>query len=569
MKKSIRLWLVIMTMTLITACSSNKNWKDSETQTGLEIIEYAAGMEESDFETNTGVKNETFSERVYETDIIRYGELSGEYSFRKDMEVTRTDYAAYYFETSIDVAERNACIAATDRALSCVDAVLPEIEIVVLGPESYDGILVSGNRLYTSAESWESVDYIANILLAGYGEWSNYGMAYGYADYLCGKAEMGGEESGADDRETVLEGRESVSDGREPAEWEELEFQKMDNPEGYDLTLLCFDENFVSEEDVEAAKNNASLFAEWYLSSHTEEEFLELLTASGTSEGVVRAKEALKLFYEEHGVECSLTEIRYAYGGVSLDYAAACRYARFYLNKDWQEMYWEANETISENFLHQDYAEVKAFFECHAEQMGKYQDLFGFSHYNNDLMIIFTNRLSMPSTYNGVYYPDSHAIYLSAVMSLMHGYIHSLMYGKFDWLSLWKREGTARYLEIQYNAYYIVFYDGLGKYYGEDTHVQEVFSSLGSYLGRVPNINIDCRAIIDLSTYIWGETDPGMSYDAAASFVGYLVGQYGERDVIEYICSDDEYNAEWNKSYEELVQDWNRYIEENYSWYER
>lgn len=361
MKKSIRLWLVIMTMTLITACSSNKNWKDSETQTGLEIIEYAAGMEESDFETNTGVKNETFSERVYETDIIRYGELSGEYSFRKDMEVTRTDYAAYYFETSIDVVERNACIAATDKALSCVDAVLPEIEIVVLRPESYDGILVSGNRLYTSAESWESVDYIANILLAGYGEWSNYGMAYGYADYLCGKAGMGGEESGADDRETVLEGRESVSDGREPAEWEELEFQKMDNPEGYDLTLLCFDENFVSEEDVEAAKNNASLFAEWYLSSHTEEEFLELLTASGTSEGVVRAKEALKLFYEEHGVECSLTEIRYAYGGVSLDYAAACRYARFYLNKDWQEMYWEANETISENFLHQDYAEVKAF----------------------------------------------------------------------------------------------------------------------------------------------------------------------------------------------------------------
>lgn len=206
------------------------------------------------------------------------------------MEVTRTDYAVYYFQTSIDVVERNACIAATDKALSCVDAVLPEIEIVVLRPESYDGILVSGNRLYTSTESWESVNYIANILLAGYGGWSNYGMAYGYVDYLCGKAGMGGEESGADDRETVLEGRESASDGREPAEW--------------------------------------------YLSSHTEEAFLELLTASGTSEGVVRAKEALELFYEEHGVECSLTEIRYAYGGVSLDYAAACRYARFYVNRD-------------------------------------------------------------------------------------------------------------------------------------------------------------------------------------------------------------------------------------------
>ena len=386
MKKSIRLWLVIMTMTLITACSSNKNWKAPETQTGQDILEYAVGMEESGFETNAGGKNETLSERVYETDIIRYGELSGEYSFRKDMEVTRTDYAAYYFETSIDAAERNACIAATDKAFSCMNAVLPEIEIVVLRPESYDGILVSGNRLYTSAESWNSADYIAKVLLAGYGEWSNYGMAYGYADYLCRKAGMRGEESGAEDREAELRDQASPLDDGEPTsdERERLEFQLMNSSEGYDLTLLCFDENFMSAEDVEAAKNNVSLFAEWYLSSHSEGEYLELLTASGTSEGVERANEALEMFYAENGVDCSLTKIRYEYGGVTFDYAAACEYAAFYIGKDWQDQIWEMNPMVPENFPHENYRAIREFFECNTRQMKQYQELFDLESYSNE-----------------------------------------------------------------------------------------------------------------------------------------------------------------------------------------
>lgn len=65
--------------------------------------------------------------------------------------------------------------------------------------------------------------------------------------------------------------------------------------------------------------------------------------------------------------------------------------------------------------------------------------------------------------------------------------------------------------------------------------------------------------------YEW--SDPNLTYESGASFVAYLVECYGLEDVIQYIGSDIQFNAKWGKSYKELVQDWNDYIEQNYSWY--
>ncbi len=106
------------------------------------------------------------------------------------------------------------------------------------------------------------------MLLAGYGEWGNYGLAYGYADYLCQKA-------GLDNGE------------KNPAVQDTGSLLTVSAPELYDLNLLCFDEKFVTSEDVEASKNNARLLVADYLSSHSEAEFLELLSASGDRKSVV------------------------------------------------------------------------------------------------------------------------------------------------------------------------------------------------------------------------------------------------------------------------------------------
>lgn len=475
-------------------------------------------------------------ECVYEKDTIRYGEMSGAFSFVKEVEKTQTDCAVYYFETAIGREEREACIAATDKVLSCIDGTLPEIEVAVFKPENYEGIAVYGNRLYTPMQPWNSVEYVTGVLLAGYGEWGNYGLAYGYANYLC-------KEAGMDYRE---------ADG----------FQQMSSVELYDLNLLCFDENFVSLEDVEAAKNNACFFVKEYLSTHAEEDLLKLLSDSGIAEGVGSANEALEAFYKDNGVVCNLTKIRYQYGGVSLDYASACEYAAFYMDKDWQDRSWETNPKVSEHFLHEDYVEVRAFFECNARQMDQYQELLGFDSYGNDLSVTFTNGKSALKT--SFYVPAKHIIYLESVVSLMHEYIHFLMEGRYDGEEKWKSEGFARYFSYKYDLY---SYDFLNNDWNGTSRVwiQEYMA----FIGRPIDVKTDFRKVEDIEVHACGQTDPNFTYLSGSSFIGYLVDQYGEQAVIAYICSDDIYNAEWDKYYKELVQDWNDYIEANYAQYSK
>ena len=550
--------LLLAMLTMLTACSADFEHEESSEQSGIEMPESEemaeepgsgaeapekeTGIEESGPGTEEGEESTAFPERIYEADIIYYNEASDGVHLRKDVEKTRTDYAVYYFEIPISAQERNACIAATDRVLSCVDARLPDIGVVVLQQKSYDGISISGNRLYLSPQSWDSVDYLAKVLLAGYGEWANYGIAYGYADYLCKKA--------------CADSGESEPDVRKAGS-----FKPVSVPELYDMTLLCFDEKFASTEDVEAAKANAYLFVEDYLSSHSEDELLELLAASGTVEGVGQAGEALEKFYAENGVDCSLTEIRYQPGGALAEYAAACGYACFYVYKDWQDRYWDETPGVSENFLHEDYGAVRAFFECNAWQMQQYQELFGFDSYSNDFSVLLKNypSSSAPSFCSA----SKRIIGLENVSSLMHEYIHSLMVGR-NLESPWEVEGFASYFSMKYNFY---LYDLLNSRWNHAADSTKYIQEYIDTVGRPIDVRTDFRELDDILAHLDNEPDPNTSYQSGSSFIGYLIEQYGEQAVIAYVCSDDEYNAEWDKSYEELVRDWRNYIRKNYSQY--
>lgn len=530
------LLIAAVMVTILTACDADKVPGESAEQAGYEMPEDATATIESR-------ENAESADYEYEKSTITYSEPIDNYSFRKDLEKTQTDYASYYFEPSVSKQDRYACIAATDRILSCIDTALPDIEVMVMKPESFDGVSVSDNRLYLSPQPWDSVDYLAKVLLAGYGEWGNYGLAYGYADYLCKKA---GLDSGMANSESDSQKSNSIL--------------QMSAPELYDLNILCFDDKFVSPKDVEAAKNNACFFVNEYLSSHSEEEFLKLLSASGTAEGVAQTNATLEKFYAESGIECSLTDIRYQFGGALSEYAAACDYACFYIGKDWQDIYREMNPRVSENFLHEDYGEVREFFECNERQMRQYQELFDFGSYDNTLSILLKNAGGVSAT--SYYGAGSHTIYLESVGSLMHEYIHSVMFGHCDWESNWKTEGFARYFSYKYDLYR---YDSLNDDWNSGSYiwVQEYIDSIG----RAIDMRTDFRDIEDLYVHALGYKKPNSTYLTGSCFIGYLVDQYGEQETINYVCSDNEYNEEWGKTYEELVQDWNQYIEDNYAQY--
>ena len=539
MKKMCILFLTV----LLTACGVTGDNGDS----GEQAVNTETQPTGSQNEAGTAEEGENTAaiEHTYEKESVLYSEPRG-LSFQKDMEKTRTDYAAYYFEAAVSEEERNACIETTDRMLSCIDAALPVFEVVVLEPKESYGVAVTANRLFLPVQQWDSVDYLAKVLLSGYGEWGNYGLAYGYADYIYRKAGLEGEGISAEE-----------GDGDS--------FLPMSAPELYDLNLLCFEERFCSAEDVEAAKNNACLFVREYLSSHSEEEFLELLASSGTLEDAAGAGEALEGFYAEKGVECSLSSIRYQYGGLTLDYAAACKYACFHVARDWQDRCWELLPMASENYLHEDYGEVRAFFECSERQMGEYQEVFGFDCYDNSLFVCIEN--SNDKAHQGMYFGKMHMAWVSSVKALMHEYVHSVMYGHFqEWGIKWKVEGVALYFERKYSVYvhdYFKEYVNRGEY-GTDAE-KEWIPKYIDFIGRPIDMRTDYQDLEDLCVYYDGLKNPNDTYNAGASFMGYLVNQYGEQEAIAYVISDNEYNTDWDKSYDELVQDWNQYIQEKCS----
>ena len=543
MKKGGVLFLAI----LLTACGVTGDDGDSGEQAAYIDSEHTESQYlEAQNEVGTAEEEESTAaiERTYEKESVLYSEPMG-LSFQKDLEKTRTDYAAYYFEATVSEEERNACIESTDRMLSCIDATLPVFEVVVLEPKESYGVAVTANRLFLPVQQWDSVDYLAKVLLSGYGEWGNYGLAYGYADYIYRKAGLEGEGI-------------SVEEGDGDS------FLPMSAPELYDLNLLCFEERFGSAEDVEAAKNNARLFVREYLSSHSEEEFLELLASSGTLEDAAGAGEALEGFYAENRVECSLSSIRYQYGGLTLDYAAACKYACFHVARDWQDRCWELLPMVSENYLHEDYGEVRGFFEHSESQMGQYQELFGFDSYDNSFVVRIEN--SNDRAHEGMYFGGMHMAWVSSVRVLAHEYIHSLMFGHCrDWQTEWKVEGVAQYFDCKYNVYeHSSINEYINNEYIHNEGREEWIREYIGIIGRPIDAQTDFQDYQDYYVYYHGIKNPNFN-DSGSSFVGYLVEQYGEQAVIAYVLSDNEYNAVWDKSYDELVQDWNQYIEEKCS----
>ena len=140
----------------------------------------------------------------------------------------------------------------------------------------------------------------------------------------------------------------------------------------------------------------------------------------------------------------------------------------------------------------------------------------------------------------------------------MHEYIHSLMFGHCDWKNPWKVEGFATYFSHKYDLNNL-----WNNAASSMIWVQEYIDAIG----RPIDMQMDFREFEDLMVYAYRFANPDSAYQSGSSFIGYLVDQYGERAVIAYICSDNEYNAEWDKSYSDLVQNWWMYIEANYSQY--
>lgn len=468
-------------------------------------------------------------ERTYISADVTYSEPTAQYAFRLNMDSTETELAKYFFESNIDDKEREACIEATEKVLSnqTLENTIPEIYI--FSQDRYDYKLISAHKLFSSLQEWKSAEYIADVLLAAYGETAHYGTAFGYANYLAKSYNW----NSYDGKFSIP----SVSDIM-------------------DLNYLCFDEAFATSDDVAAAKGIACAFVDAYINQHGEQALQQLLSTPSKSIN------ALAAYYTENGVSYTPSTVQYGYGGKKYDYLVYSDYGTFYIGIDWVDMCAEQNPLITDGFLHSDYAETKAFFETNLKQMKQYQDLFNLDDYNNDLDIVFSNPISA-SKYS-FYQTVIHRIYLYNVDSLMHEYIHSLTTTNTSMAS-WKVEGFARYFSYYYDFYGMPF---LNQDYNNSPNTPEL-QYIHEYLAAINrpiDMAKDYRELENVAVYYFGFTDPNANYLAGSSFVQYLVKQYGEEAVINSIYGNGD---PLPKTYVELVKEWNEYIESEYTGYSK
>ena len=475
-------------------------------------------------------------ERSYVAQEITYSEPNAQCSFRIKMDIPETETAKYYFDPVIENAERESCIKATEIILSnqSLNGIIPEIYI--FSKDRYDSKYITEHKLYTSIEDWKSVDYATDILLTVYGESAHYGAVFGYANYICK----------ANHWKNTIDGN----------------FSQPSAVDIYDLNLLCFDKKFAAADDICAAQKLSCDFANWYINNYGETTFQQFLRSSNTSFGMQTVKNELKSYYLNYGISYDPSVNRYGYGGNSYDYIVFSDLATFYIENGWIDTNSQCNPLISDGFLHSNYAETKLFFEINLQQMQLYQNLFALEKYNNDLSIVFsiTKNLSNYSFYQKA----NHRIYVYNVDSLMHEYIHALTMPDSS-MEKWKTEGFARYFSYYYDYYGVAFLNQDYNNTPNSSATKYVHEYL-AYIHRPIDISVDYTELENIAVYSRGYTNPNSSYVAGSSFIQYLVDQYGENAVADYIYGS---GTPLPKTYDELVQGWVSYIDNNYSAYSK
>lgn len=471
------------------------------------------------------------------------------HSVTTKMETTGVGNRLYGFMPEISAEERIGCIEATEVMLGRI-GFDGNLSIYVYTSEACnDSFYIDekdkGNTLLVYETDWQSPEYVAGLLLATCGRYSNYGINYGYADYLC---------------ENVWKNKSVNTTSELNAEYN-----------GYDLNLLCFDEDFVTVDEIKEAKEIAEAFTRDYIDKNGEASLRELLKKSGQPGTCGEFNDELGKWYNDNGFEPnnSLSEVLYTYGGYSYQYIVYNRYAVFYMTRDWQDAVYEENPLLTADFLHNNYEETKKFYEINTEQMKQYKELFDLESDVMDVPVLFKNGKNSSTTGNGVGNGKKCDIYLTTVNSLMHEYIHALCLPTSPSNNVrWTIEGWARAFDMRFNYY---SYDFLTMDYNKaatdnDKHILREYIEK---IGRPIDMKTDYRDVDNLRVYEAEMYDPDYSYESGASFVYYLCDTYGERKVIDYVCVNHDLTTVTDKTYEELVEDWKNDMEERYSVYQK
>lgn len=432
--------------------------------------------------------------------------------------------AAYLFEPEADEDIRAACISATESILrtSGMDV---RIEVCLVTQVDFCGAQIEGIRLWVAPMDFGSPEYAALVLQTCAGRYSHYGLAYGYACLLLGEAP-----------EVTLPRQMEVCD----------------------LNLLCFDEGFVMAEDACAARSLACAFAADFARKHGELACASLLFRSAEELGAAEVARELGDFLRTLGLSWEPAPLRVAHGGRSYCYSVHLADGEMYVHRDWQDRFWQLNPLVTEHFLREDYAAVRAFVLTNERQMALYRVLMG-TEADDGLKIILPG--AQPGVSTSCYQPGEVRILLLNVDSLMHEYIHALLKPR-EGQPLWETEGAARYFSYYYDMYGIALLNEDYNHPADTAQAQYVREYLAE-VGRPIDMAADFGEIESVIAWTRSFHSPDASYAAGSAFVHYLVQRCGAEAVIRHVRG----LKMLPETRTELVRQWLDWLEAGYGSY--
>ena len=459
--------------------------------------------------------------------------IGASFGLSKSMAVTQYGNAIYAFESGVSTDDQKNCIKATDALLSRLNTG-KNLQINIYTTASYDATFIKNGVVYTHVQDWMSQEYIAAVLQGLFGEYCNYGGAYGYASYLAHAL--------FDRTQTVLSGSWGYDGDKNALDW----------------NALCFQYGYLDIKDIKTIKRIANTFVADYIAKYGEEAFQTLLVKSGDLQRVDDFTQALKDFYAANQITYTPSNILYRLGGKGYAYILKCQYAVIYMEADWEERNAGKCPQLYDGFLRKDYADVRQYFTTSIEEMGKYQTLLGLEEYDNDLNIYYTNHYSKAAV---SYIPSFHSITIQTVSSLSTIYMTAHL-RKSSWLQEgWATTGFLQYFCTKYNAYG----NALWSYMTNTTNRDNEYSAAyRDCLGRDVDFTTDAGVMCHIDSVKKGKTDPNSDYTSGGSFVAYLAERFGEENVIDVVLRTHNFGE---NTYEKLVADWQTYLQETYSQY--
>ncbi len=531
MKKNLLALLLACVMLALVSCGEHELPPETDT-TAPDTGSIAFDISEVEFTSKREVMTESENS------------LGATFALNKTLDTAVIGATAYAFEQTVSDEDRADCVQATEDILNKIGGDR-SVEVFIYTSETYDYSYIMDGKVYTHVQDWHSPEYVSDLLWGLFGEYCNYGMIYGYANYLC---------------EELY--------GYQPEVWEENRGYEGELI-SLDMNLLCFRPEFVTQDDVDAVKRIANTFVSEYIDENGEAEFQILLEKSGNTEEVEEFTSVLDNFYLTNGIEHTPSTVLYRPGGCTYDYIVKCKFAEMYIEKDWVDANLGINPLVYEDFLHSFYTDTRHFFQTTISEMESYRELFSFAipSYNDDLDIYFSKYVHINTSY---YDGNFHSVALMNVASFMHEFIHSLTLDATI-KDGWSVEGFATCFNARFNTYGNAMttadYNDIEKYTDVQTRqTLECVNEFKEKLGRDIDTSIDWIELQHIRSWSINYSTPngGNGYIPGASFIDYLCRRFGERETLEMLLVTHDY---FGLTYDELVADWREFLRENYSEY--